>query len=375
VSRFPLPNLLGELVAIPSANPPGREEDVTRYIAGILQGQGILSRSIPLEEGRTSLYAEIPGKEPGSLILSGHLDTVPPTSSWSTPPYQVVEKDGFLYGLGTVDMKGGVAMLVEAFCQVARAGQPRHTLKLLLAADEEGNLGGAKSFQREGLANDAIFALVAEATAGRVMVGERGLFWPRVFFMGKETHGSTPEKGINAIEAACLMIPPLLGWVRSQPAIELFGPPTLNVGCIEGGRQPNIVAERCQVDLDFRYGKEQERETMVECMETLATQSLPRIGFHWETLRSMRPMYTSPTHPWVQALCTAEREVRGVSGLPGVVSYCTDLPALFPIHYPPFVVFGPGDISQAHQPDERLPIASLEECSLVLQQFLTHILS
>jgi succinyl-diaminopimelate desuccinylase len=370
VSLLPLFSLLVDLVAISTANPPGGEEAIAIFLQRMLADHGLVSALHPLSEGRASLYAEIPGLNPGSLILTGHLDTVPPSPNWSFPPFQVSEQDSRLFGLGTADMKGGVVMLLEGFCQVARRGLPLYTLKLMLTADEEGDFGGAKSIQRAGLAEDALFALVAEATNGRTMVGERGLFWPRLHFQGKEAHGSTPGQGINAIEAACRTLAPLLEWARSLPPVALFGPPTLNPGWIEGGRQPNIVAESCRLDLDFRYGEEREKEDFVGRMEELGHSSLPGIRFHWETCKAVKSFYTPPDDPWVMALLEAEKAVKNDVEKPGVVSYCTDLPLLFPKSVPPCVVFGPGDIHQAHQPDEYLSSASLEESSQVLTRFL-----
>lgn len=370
MSLLSLSSLLADLVAIPTANPPGGEEAIAFFLQRMLADQGLTSALYPYGEGRASLYAEIPGRQPGSLILSGHLDTVPPSPNWSFPPFLVSEQDGQHFGLGTADMKGGVAMLLEGFCQVARRGLPLHTLKLMLTADEEGDFGGAKSIQRTGLAEDALFALVAEATNGRTMVGERGLFWPRLHFQGKEAHGSTPSQGINAIEAAGRTLTPLLEWARSLPPVALFGPPTLNPGWIEGGRQPNIVAESCRLDLDFRYGQECEREALIGCLEELGHSSLPGIRFHWETKKAVRPLFTPLDDPWVIALRGAEAAEKSDAEPPGVVSYCTDLPVLFPRTAPPCVIFGPGDIRQAHQPDEYISLASLEESSRVLTHFL-----
>lgn len=370
MSFLPLSSLLADLVAIPTANPPGGEEAIALHLQRQLAELGITSVLYPYREGRASLYAEIPGRQPGSLILTGHLDTVPPSPNWSFAPFQVSEQDGRLFGLGTADMKGGVAMLLEGFCQVARRGPPLYTLKLMLTADEEGDFGGAKSFEQTGLAEDALFALVAEATCGRTMVGERGLFWPRLYFQGKEAHGSTPSQGINAIEAAGRTLIPLLEWARSLPPRALFGPPTLNPGRIEGGRQPNIVAESCRLDLDFRYGEECEQEALIGRMEELGHSSLPGIRFHWETCKAVKPLFTPLDDPWVMALLGAQKAVKGDAEQPGVVSYCTDLPVLFPRTAPPCVVFGPGDIRQAHQPDEYISLVSLEESSRVLTRFL-----
>ena len=140
--------LLRKLIEIDSANPPGNEEAVARFVADYLARHDIDSRLIPLGPGRASLYAELPGELPGLIGLSGHLDTVQASDEWTRPPLTPTIERGRVYGLGAADMKGGLAMMLTAFCSVARTirsgRRPRNGLALLLSAGEETQFLGAR---------------------------------------------------------------------------------------------------------------------------------------------------------------------------------------------------------------------------------------
>ncbi|MEI6310499.1 MAG: M20/M25/M40 family metallo-hydrolase, partial [bacterium] len=147
--------LISSLVAIPSPNPPGNERLLATWIAAWLDRRGISSTMVEYAPGRPSLAATILGREGGVLLLSGHLDTVSPGSAggpfssqgWQADPYVPRIAGDRLFGLGATDMKGGVAMLLEAFAAVAerarQEGPPRYSLRLLLSADEEDSYRGA----------------------------------------------------------------------------------------------------------------------------------------------------------------------------------------------------------------------------------------
>ncbi len=367
----PLVALLAELVARDTTNPPGHEREICAFLASYLAERGVASRTVEFEPGRASLSAEIPGREPGSLLLSAHLDTVALADGWRTDPLRLTERDGRLYGLGACDMKGGVAAMVHAFLEVARRGRPRHTLRLLLSADEEIHYRGAAKLRADGLTDGALFAIIAEPSAGRILVGERGEFWVRVHFAGKEAHGSTPHEGVNAVLACARFLAAVEARMRSAPAVPPFGPTTFNAGRIAGGRQVNIVADGCLAELDFRVGSEAERGRIAALLDEEGARATPAGGsFRWETISWVKSFHTAEDEPYVAALRRACRETLGREAEISTAPYCTDQPTLFPGEYPPCVIFGPGDIAQAHQPNEYTTRASLREMTAVVTGFL-----
>ena len=369
--KDPLVSLLAELGARDTTNPPGHEKEICGFLADYLGERGVKTRTMEFEPGRASICAELPGREPGAFLLSAHLDTVKLAEGWRTDPFALTERDGRLYGLGAADMKGGVVAMVHAFLEVARRGRPRHALRLLLSADEEIHYRGASQFQREGLTEGALFAIVAEPSAGKILVGERGEFWVRVHFTGKEAHGSTPHEGVNAVLACARFLAEVESRMRSAPPIAPFGPTTFNAGRIAGGRQVNIVADGCLAELDFRVGSEAERDRIAALLDEEGVQATPPGGsYRRETISWVKSFHTDADEPRVASLRRAYRETLGREAEISTAPYCTDQPSLFPGDYPPCVIFGPGDIAQAHQPNEYTTRQSLREITAVVARFL-----
>lgn len=228
-------NLLQALIRIRSANPPGNEEEIARYIRDYPYENGLEVELVPLEPGRSSLVGRLPGRERGSIVLCGHLDTVAveEDESWTKPPFEGLIEGGRLYGRGAADMKGGVAVILQAarlIAAFARGRSPRKTLLLALTADEEQGYRGAETLIEQDFFKDAEFMVVAESTDGKVFIGEKGELWLRVRFLGRAAHGSTPELGINAILPAAVFCTRLNAEATKLPAVAGSGKMTLNIG-------------------------------------------------------------------------------------------------------------------------------------------------
>jgi succinyl-diaminopimelate desuccinylase len=369
-----LTRLLESLVVIPSANPPGEEGAICQWIARWLEVKGIASHEIAFAPGRPSLWAEIPGREAGAVLLSGHLDTVRPAAGCKSDPFASRLEGARLYGLGATDMKGGVAMLLQTFREVAerarREGPPRHSLRLLLSADEEDIYRGAGALAQAGLTKDALFTLVAEPTDGQILVGERAEFAIRVSFTGKEAHGSTPGEGVNALLACTRFALELQDRLTAWPPDPRLGPATINIGRMEGGRQVNIVPDEAWAELDIRLGSEEVRARAIALIEEAGHRWAGPGRFTWSAIRDNRALCAPLEDPFLRSLVAAYVECRGEEPGFGVATFCTDLPSLYPQGQPAFAIFGPGDIAQAHQPEEFIELSSLERESAVLERFL-----
>jgi succinyl-diaminopimelate desuccinylase len=374
-------SLLKDLISIDTSNPPGNEEEICHYLEKLFSSWNMQSTLMYFAPQRPSFYASIEGIEPGSIILSGHLDTVAPLGSWTRTYFIPVEEEGKIYGLGASDMKGGVAMFIKAFKSMIGKGKPKHTVKLLLSADEEDKYRGAGMFQENGLLDDAIFTIVGEPTEGRVKLAEKSEFWVRTTFIGKEAHGSTPEEGINAIIPQAKFILSLREKIFELSSDPLMGSPTLNVGKITGGRQSNIVPEECSAELDLRLVNYEQKLRVMHIIEEIGQACRDRGKFSMETISYKRPLYSSPDNEFVRSFVSTAERITGIRHTLEAVTYCTDLPTMFPEKtsaseetIPPFVIFGPGSIKQAHQPDEYMEVESLKKSSLTLEEFLSKIL-
>jgi acetylornithine deacetylase/succinyl-diaminopimelate desuccinylase-like protein len=201
--------LLAQLLRFDTTNPPGDEQACIDWIKGLLEGLGCEVRIIDSEPGRSNLIARLEGEGTSPpLLLQGHVDVVAARGQWTHPPFAGEVHDGFIWGRGALDMKGGVAMMLAAFMRAKAAGRrPPGDLILCLMADEEaGSPLGAEFLVREHpeLFEGVRFSIgefggFRMSLAGRsfypVMVAEKQVCWCKATLRGPAGHGSMPVKG------------------------------------------------------------------------------------------------------------------------------------------------------------------------------------
>lgn len=264
--------LLAELVAIEShADADGQEMKLAGFIAEWLTARGIEASIKEALPGRPNVAAKLHGvREGATLLLNGHLDTVPPYGM--SNPFTLVKQEDKLYGRGSVDMKGALAAMLIAMDAIRRSGGlPGGTLCFAGTAGEETYSPGAWKLAQSGWLAD--YAIVGEPTELQVGVAHKGVAWYRAEFAGVTAHGSVPDRGVNAIYRAARWVAYLED--RYIPALArqshpLLGPPTINVGTIAGGTRPVIVPGRCEVGFERRLVPGETAETvLVELRRTL----------------------------------------------------------------------------------------------------------
>ncbi|NJE02396.1 M20 family metallopeptidase [Thermococcus sp. JdF3] len=190
-------DLLKELVSISS--PFGKEEEISKFIASFLEEHGLEVELLPVEGFGSNVIAHLPGRG-HTVVLNGHMDTVNLSPGWTKNPYGELEGDRF-YGLGSADMKAGLAALLSAFVEMAELPRKeRPTVIFTAVVDEEGYSRGAWELIRSGKLDRADVVLVAEPTNERLMLGARGRFVVQVEVFGKKAHAARPYEGLNAIE-------------------------------------------------------------------------------------------------------------------------------------------------------------------------------
>jgi acetylornithine deacetylase len=341
------------------------------FIRDYLAGFGIDATIIPNADGtKANLYATIGPKVPGGIVLSGHTDVVPVESqAWTTDPWTLTERDGKLYGRGTCDMKGFVAIALTAAASAARMTLAR-PLYLALSYDEELGCAGAPSMVEAMAASLPLpeAVIVGEPSELRVVSGHKSSlsFFTRV--TGHTVHSSEVHRGVSAVMVAARLVT----WfddtmarnrAEADPASP-FDPPyaTLHCGQIQGGTAANVVASKCEFVTDIRAAPPDDawafkrryeahvHEQIEPAMQAVAPDSSVSI-VHRGFVPGLRPVYNSP----------AERLVRAITGDNGthVVSYGTEA-GIFQNAGWPTVVCGPGNIAQAHQADEFITVAQLE---------------
>lgn len=353
------------------------------WVAGYLDEHGIACHrhEKPGAPGHQGLFAHVGPSVEGGVVLSGHTDVVPVDGQdWSTDPFTVVEKDGRLYGRGTADMKGFDALAIWAMVEAQQRGINR-PLQLALSYDEEIGCTGAPPLiaaMQEHLpkARDVI---VGEPTMMKTVTGHKGgvTWWVHVH--GFEVHSSLMHTGVSAIHSAARII----DWASQLNAelmatppgdmAALFDPPftSAHVGQIKGGTAHNITAKDCEFGFGFRI-------VPGEDPEQWRKRFFDKIAEVEAEMQAVRP------ETWIEVTAafelppfaperdgTAEALTRQLTGdnSDNFVSYGTEASHFQTAGYSA-VVCGPGDIAQAHQPDEYLDCAQLDAGQAFLQRLI-----
>jgi len=365
--------LLRELVALPSVNPaflPERdpragEGRLAEFVAAIAARAGLDIELQTVSAGRPNVVARLcpTGKARRTILLAPHLDTVSATVDGFRPRV----KDGKLHGRGACDTKGSIAAMLDAVRTLAKSGsRPRETEVVFAGVvDEENAQAGSRALVAGGFKAD--LAIVGEPTRLRVVTAHKGSLWLELQTHGKAAHGARPELGRNAVHEMARIVDAIETDYAAQLRRRrhaLLGRATVSVGTIRGGTQPNIVPASCSMALDRRtLPGETEAGVRREIAGFLSRRRL-HARLRETKLAPCNPMETDARLPLVRALLKCV----GL-GRPAGVDYFCDAAVLAEGGIPS-VVFGPGDIAQAHTADEWISLRSLERAKELLVNYL-----
>lgn len=312
------------------------------------------------------------GSGPGGLILSGHTDTVPCNiEKWQSDPFSLTDKDNRFYGLGSCDMKGFFAIALAAIEKVDRK-QLKAPIFILATADEETSMSGARALATLGLPK-ARAAIIGEPTGLKPINMHKGILMEGIKITGQAGHSSDPDLGNNAMDAMHTVISELMDF-RQQLKQEYkhtaftIPSPTLNLGCIHGGDNPNRICGQCELHFDLRMipgmKTEQLRQRIQDRLDTVAKQTQTQIEFY--RLFDGVDAFASGENSELVAL--AEK----LSGHGAeAVAFATEAPFLAAANIDT-VVMGAGSIDQAHQPDEYLAHDQIAPMVKYIEQFIKH---
>ena len=354
--------LLQELVRIRTVNPPGGEKAAATYLADRIAGFGLEPRVTDLSPGRANVTTTLPGSGAAPpFLFNGHLDVVPPgEQSWDHPPFDAVIAGDRLFGRGACDMKAGLAAMLLALVELHRGGERlAGDLIFSAVADEEISALGAQSLARDPDVRRASAVIIGEPTAFEIVIAEKGTYWVDLETRGRTAHGSTPEAGRNAVVDMHGLLGEILAMDLPKAPDPWHGPSTLNVGTIAGGVSPNVVPDRCRVQLDIRIPPGIRDATVRALVEAaIARASAARPGMDARIAGAAgRPAVATARDERVVAVAVAAcAAVLGRRPEPRPVSYATDASVLCHDPLRPFVVIGPGSPGMAHKPDEYVDI-------------------
>ncbi|MBS4074568.1 acetylornithine deacetylase [Ameyamaea chiangmaiensis] len=348
------------------------------WVEAYLGAHGLTAtRSRGPQDGKVNLHAIIGPQTDGGIGFAGHVDTVPVDGqAWTRDPFTLHADHGRLYARGAADMKGFVASMLAAVPDFIALRAP-HPIHLMLTFDEEITCDGARVLAEDLQARDVRPALcvVGEPTMMTPVIAHKGRLAVRVSVVGQPGHSSAPGDGVNALHA----MGEALAWISAEARrlahagrrVEGFDPPhtTIQAGVAQGGTILNIIPEQASFEMEWRTVPGDDahaeldrfRRFLGETIEPWMQSRFPQTGFSVEVLTELPPLSLADDAP----LAHRVRQVTGAN-TSGRVSYGTEA-GIYQSAGIASIVCGPGDIAQAHRPDEWIAESQLVACDRFLR--------
>lgn len=408
-----LAKLTSDMIRIDTSNPPGHTREFVNFLVDYLQLQGFSPDTVEIAEGKPNLIVKVGSGSP-TLILNGHMDVVPAgdKGKWTkADPFSGEIKDDKVYGRGATDMKGGLAVIVALFSDVAKLIEDRGAGSLTLVASADEEVGGANGLgalvSRKVVTGDA--AIIAEPSGVEtISIGEKGLCQISLTVKGRSAHGSMPILGDNAITKSLDVIELLSQAIDSynskiEPPKDLeemlessidvlveeasksqvkisrseaeyvLKKITFNPGVMHCGTKINVVPDRCDVEIDTRLplgvkggGERTACELLLEDIRSILLENLPPDSFELGILNSSEPNYTDPNSGIVKVISNSIERVLGVKPKYRIETGATDGRYLRYVGVP-VAIYGPGEPFLAHAYNEYVKIEDLEKAYRVLR--------
>jgi len=374
-NRPSLLEMIQQLIAAPSVScvDPSIDQsnlNVIHLLANWLTELDFEVEELAVANGKANLIATLGNGGNGGLILAGHTDTVPyDEQRWQHDPFKLSEDNGKFYGLGTSDMKAFLALAIEAAISFEKS-EYQQPLIILATSDEETTMAGAKALVNANKPA-ARYAVIGEPTGMKPIRMHKGIMMEAIRITGLAGHSSNPAYGHNALEAMHKVIAELMLWrneLQQQYTNTLFEVPvpTLNFGHIHGGDNPNRICGACELHIDIRPLPGMDLLDLRQQLNARLQKVMPERGFTLET----RPLFSGTPAmqtPAESALVKAAEKLTGSKA--GSVAFGTEAPYLTELGIDT-IVLGPGDIAQAHQPDEYLDIDRIEPTVELLKKLI-----
>lgn len=371
-----LVTMLSELIASPSVSCTQPDWDqsnlgVIEKLESWLSSLGFSTEVCPVpgHAGKANLIATL-GSGPGGLVLSGHTDTVPFNAElWQSDPFKLTEKDNRFYGLGTCDMKGFFPIAIEAARKFIDTPL-QQPLIILATADEESSMSGARALAEAGKPK-ARYAVIGEPTGLKPIYMHKGMMMEAVRVEGKAGHSSDPSLGANALDAMHSVLSELISFrneMKQQHHNSAFriAEPTLNLGCIHGGDNPNRICSRCELEYDLRPLPGMDLDNLREDVSRRLAPLADRFGVQIKTEALFPGIPAFANRVDSELVQTAER-LTGYTA--ESVAFGTEAPFLQQMGMDT-IVMGPGFIDQAHQPDEYLAFDQIQPTVAILEKMI-----
>tara|TARA_B100000900_G_scaffold309459_1_gene268161 strand:+ start:943 stop:2079 length:1137 start_codon:yes stop_codon:yes gene_type:complete len=372
--------MLNQLVAEPSISSTTPDIDrsnlrVIEHLANWLDDLGFATELMPLPErpDKANLIATLGanGKEhPGGLVLAGHTDTVPVDEAlWRSDPFQLRDDNQRFYGLGSCDMKGFFPVALHAAAEFAGKDLAA-PLTIVATSDEESSMAGARHLVASGRPK-ADYAIIGEPTGLQPIYAHKGVSMMTITVHGAAGHSSDPSLGNNALETMHTVMGALMSFRQElaeqhQHAGFTVNVPTLNLGCMRAGDNPNRICGHAELQIDLRLLPGMDSDAVHQQLEQRCQDAAAGSNTQLtvSTLYPPVPPFESPADGNLTKMLSELSD-----RTPGTVAFGTEAHFLQTLGMQT-VVWGPGSIDQAHQPDEYLEHAHIQPAIDTLQKVI-----
>lgn len=376
-------SMMTQLIASPSiscsqAHWDQSNKGVIQLLEAWLSTQGFQCEVMPLPDqpNKFNLIATL-GSGDGGLVLSGHTDTVPyDEGRWQSDPFALEEREQKLYGLGSCDMKGFFAIVIDTVQQM-QLSSVKQPLIILATADEESSMSGARVLAEQSSLK-ARYALIGEPTSLTPIHAHKGIMMERIKVTGQAGHSSNPALGNNAMDAMHAVMSELMTFrkqLKSQyrDANFVIDYPTMNFGCIHGGDNPNRICGRCELEFDLRALPGMSNQALMAEIAQLLPSIEEKTGtrIQLSSLFPDVPSFYTPIESDIIKACETLTKRKA-----STVAFATEGPFLNQMGMETLIL-GPGSIDQAHQPNEFMALDQIQPMQQVIrgliERFCLHI--
>jgi acetylornithine deacetylase/succinyl-diaminopimelate desuccinylase family protein len=364
--------ILKEIVQINSQNPGGDSNQMISYILKWVEKYGFNYEIFQPNGQKSNLIIKIEGLSRQKVVLNGHIDTKPfgNLEDWEYAPLEAKEIGGRLYGVGSSDMKGGLASMLALLVYIGESKlKPKWDLELHFVDDEENNSGFGMGYliEHTKLTNNYDLAIVCEPTENSIVLNSLGNTWKRVKVRGKQAHAGHYFEGVSANEQLIKVLIELKNHTDLLKFHDKIFPhfPNVNIGILNGGNHPGTVNYESEAVIDIRVSKEEDKEKIVHFLKKVLGQT----NISFEITDYLPGMYS-----WKYNNLKTEFSDKVVNSLEENYLNVTGNRIKSNLFYggsdaghyaeklnTPVIIFGPGSLKQAHQPNEWIYIEEVRE--------------
>lgn len=367
-------NLLKKLIQSAPV-PENGELEAARVLADFFQQHDISVELDHWGNQRANVIASIGNDDLDvpTLFFGAHLDVVPASKEhWQTDPFCAVEQDGKIIGRGSVDMLGGLCAAAGAMVDLSKQ-KLRGRIIFAATAGEETDSCGVQRFveQYRSRIKNPIGVIINEPTGMEILRAHRGILWLNVQTKGKTAHGSMPHLGVNAVLKMNTLLNRLENWEIPHTPHPLLGGCSVSPNRICGGSATNIVPDSCCLEIDIRTLPQQDHQGIIENLKALCDsiqKEDPDFSTQISIIRAVGAMETPADDPFVKAVCNAT----GIHET-HTAGFTTDGPHFQKLNAP-VIIFGPGDGTRCHKPDESIEISAVEQAQQAYQTIAVNVL-